>query len=194
MNAALNGHYASARLLLNAGADSSIQNKHGENALAIARKTQCPEIIALLEDHERLRAAQQRIKPALREQAIPVEVNSNFRASAILAECSLVLKAAQHDQEAGTRRLTLLAVESEQSSDSPSIRFQYWAHAIVAFDKDVAGTDPGESRIYQEENESTQLRASESSSELSLQQMKRSEAPIPALDLCLTDLDFDQRE
>eukprot|EP00042_Codosiga_hollandica_P030314 m.175686 g.175686 ORF g.175686 m.175686 type:complete len:176 (+) comp53325_c0_seq4:364-891(+) len=175
MNAALNGHYASARLLLNAGADSSIQNKHGENALAIARKTQCPEIIALLEDHERLRAAQQRIKPALREQAIPVE-------------------AAQHDQEAGTRRLTLLAVESEQSSDSPSIRFQYWAHAIVAFDKDVAGTDPGESRIYQEENESTQLRASESSSELSLQQMKRSEAPIPALDLCLTDLDFDQRE
>eukprot|EP00042_Codosiga_hollandica_P030315 m.175693 g.175693 ORF g.175693 m.175693 type:complete len:239 (+) comp53325_c0_seq5:94-810(+) len=161
MLAANKGRLACAQLLVQAGANTA-KKRQGMTALDLARARLSFEIVALLEEHERLLEAQQGIKPALRTPAIAVE-------------------AVQYEQEAETQPANLLAAEIEQLSTFGE-----------AFDSDGARTHPRE--IAQEEAESTQLRPRATTSERSLEQIQRSEAPAPAMDLSLTDLDFDQRE
>eukprot|EP00042_Codosiga_hollandica_P022408 m.82458 g.82458 ORF g.82458 m.82458 type:complete len:232 (+) comp50777_c0_seq1:69-764(+) len=61
------------QVLLEAGADTASRSKSGANALALARESNYMDIVALIEAHDGRLAAQQNIKPALRESLHHVE-------------------------------------------------------------------------------------------------------------------------
>eukprot|EP00042_Codosiga_hollandica_P025265 m.111185 g.111185 ORF g.111185 m.111185 type:complete len:185 (+) comp51818_c0_seq17:1204-1758(+) len=70
MVAALKGSTECARILLQAGARTTITNREGHTALALAQVRQSNPVIQLLEEHERCLEAQQYIKPAVREHSL----------------------------------------------------------------------------------------------------------------------------
>eukprot|EP00042_Codosiga_hollandica_P041461 m.369605 g.369605 ORF g.369605 m.369605 type:complete len:84 (+) comp56118_c0_seq7:430-681(+) len=79
---AYNGHVDCVRELLSFGADLQFKdNERNKTALDYARQQGRPEVVALLEEHKRLLAAQQNIKPAQREPMHTVPVRPAFSLS-----------------------------------------------------------------------------------------------------------------
>eukprot|EP00042_Codosiga_hollandica_P022969 m.88005 g.88005 ORF g.88005 m.88005 type:complete len:238 (+) comp51002_c0_seq5:89-802(+) len=72
MLAVFHGHSAGARLLIECGADTTLRDPDGRTALDSAREMNRTDLITALEEHERLRAAQQNIKPAPRNSVEPI--------------------------------------------------------------------------------------------------------------------------
>eukprot|EP00042_Codosiga_hollandica_P028650 m.151615 g.151615 ORF g.151615 m.151615 type:complete len:240 (-) comp52830_c0_seq6:68-787(-) len=101
MWAAFHGHTACAVALLLAGANTAIRDKLGQTAQDYARRNHRVDIVARLEDHERLLEAQRLIKPAAREQ-----LNA-----ALIEEGHLL----QQDADTRTNE-TLLELDAEQQS------------------------------------------------------------------------------
>eukprot|EP00042_Codosiga_hollandica_P034495 m.241587 g.241587 ORF g.241587 m.241587 type:complete len:111 (-) comp54426_c0_seq13:442-774(-) len=69
MYAALHNHFVCVRMLVHAAARTHTRSQDERTALDLARDHHRTEIVEFLEDHERLLAAQQDIKPAARHPA-----------------------------------------------------------------------------------------------------------------------------
>eukprot|EP00042_Codosiga_hollandica_P037760 m.301168 g.301168 ORF g.301168 m.301168 type:complete len:423 (-) comp55219_c0_seq19:70-1338(-) len=144
-------------------------SKHpGENtALELAQEKRHSEMVALLEEHERLVDAQQNIKPAVREQV---------QSSAQIQE---QVEQQQQQQESLAQAANLLATPSALPSET------------CALNLEESGLDEATRLGLAEDPRSA---ASGQPQEATSNEHELEEAPPPVMDLSLTDLDFELNE
>eukprot|EP00042_Codosiga_hollandica_P037766 m.301214 g.301214 ORF g.301214 m.301214 type:complete len:387 (-) comp55219_c0_seq26:70-1230(-) len=167
MSAAFRGKLECARTLLEAGALVKPMHPGEKTALELAQEQRHSEMVALLEEHERLVDAQQNIKPAVREQV---------QSSAQIQE---QVEQQQQQQESLAQAANLLATPSALPSET------------CALNLEESGLDEATRLGLAEDPRSA---ASGQPQEATSNEHELEEAPPPVMDLSLTDLDFELNE